>query len=146
MLNSITVRDQIDTSSPRDLRHYKLCYNANPSLCHGQAVSASGSRIKLLRSIKECRDSSEAVCWAPTTFRWTDQDSVAYRFDSTDSLNAGSGGVEVGGSKVADVDGDGRADIVWFRRSDPACPGANRLRIGYGDRIESGSKRGASTR
>jgi RHS repeat-associated protein len=125
-LESIEVRDQVD-SSPRVLRYYRLDYQQ----------SGSGSRYRVLRSITECRDATQSVCYRPTAFRWSDQDGVNYSFDTHDLFPGLGGNARIGAYRLGDVDGDGRLDIVWFRRDDPACPGANRLRVGFGDRVDS---------
>ncbi len=134
-LSSVEVRDQID-SFPQTLRFYQLNYSQ----------SGSGSRFSLLRSISECRDNPapsgvpdpSVVCYRPTAFRWSDAEGVGFRFDTQD-ITAGSGtNARVGPSRLGDIDGDGRTDVLWFRRDDPACSGGNRLRVGFGDRTESG--------
>ena len=147
VLRSIEVKDQIDTANSRTLRFYRLCYgtvNCN----QGDKISTSGSRFRMLRSVVECRTNPvpggiadpNAVCYRPTVFRWSDEDGVAHRFDGPD-LDAGSGNnARVGGARLGDIDGDGRTDVVWFRRDDPACPSGNRLRVGYGDRVEVGGQ------
>lgn len=137
VLRSVEVKDQID-SFPRTLRFYELTYS----------TSTSGSRYRLLRSIQECRTDPSpnavpdpnAICYRPTTFHWTDQDGTGYSLDTQDGQVGSGANARVGSSRLGDLDGDGRMDLVWFRRDDPSCSGTNRLRVGFGDRIESGGQ------
>jgi len=137
VLRSVEVKDQID-SFPRTVRFYDLTYS----------TSTSGSRHRLLRSIQECRTDPSpnavpdpnAICYRPTTFKWTDEDGVIYSLDTADGQVGSGANARVGSSRLGDLDGDGRMDLVWFRRDDPSCSGTNRLRVGFGDRSESGGQ------
>ena len=130
-LTSIEVKDQID-SSPRRLRYYKLAYEN----------SASGSNVRVLRSVTECRDDPAAVpttaCYRPTAFTWSDQQGVTHAFATADTFTTIGETRNLVSSRVGDIDGDGRQDLVWFRGSDTLCPSANRLMVSFADRQEAG--------
>jgi len=124
-LTGVLVEDQIDTS-PRTLRYYKP----------GYATSASGSGARILTSIKECRDASEAVCYPPTTFTWS---GARYRFEtSSEQTPSGPNFSNLVSYKFGDVDGDGRLDMVWWKNSD-GCPNStSRLYVSFGDKNAAG--------
>ncbi|PKM09593.1 MAG: hypothetical protein CVV17_00365, partial [Gammaproteobacteria bacterium HGW-Gammaproteobacteria-7] len=102
------------------VRFYRLNF---PRLGTGLVRSPSGSGAVQLNSIKECRDETEAVCLAPTVFEWS---QAKHEFVSTETpagLQNGSMD-KFEGLKFADIDGDGRQDMVWAKNgksSDP-CP------------------------
>ncbi len=92
------------------LRRYDLAYE--PAL-------SSGGRSRLA-SIKEC-GAGGTDCLAPTTFEW--QDGIA----GTSAVNAFSAQVPVQVAipheqawNLADIDGDGRNDILWAGGTDAA--------------------------
>lgn len=78
------------------------------------ATSVSGSGFDTLTSLQECRDSSRAVCVAPTSFNWSAASNgfttasawITSLFPSTKYLES---------LKFGDVDGDGRQDLVWLQ-------------------------------
>lgn len=135
-LVGIEVKDLIDTGSPRTLRYYKPTYT----------TTVSGSGVRLMRSIKECRSDPvidpNAVCYRPTTFNWSDQDGVTYGLGTADTMTNVGETRDLVSSRIGDVDGDGRADLVWFRSagsSHPTCANGNVTQISFADRQESGS-------
>lgn len=91
-------------------RFYQLTY----------AASASGSGLATMTGLQECRDSTKAVCMAPTAFAWS---QGKYEFATTEPatvLPTSSSSFE--GFKLADVDGDGRQDMVYFKDAwDSSC-------------------------
>jgi RHS repeat-associated protein len=96
-------------SGPTTIRHYRLSYG----------TSVSGSAERLLTQLQECADESPgAVCYRPTTFTWSSaQARLTSEFvgDVPDTTQFKS-------SKLGDVDGDGRLDLVWFENQ-PALAG-----------------------
>jgi hypothetical protein len=95
-LNSITV-----TNGSTVVRHYALTY----------ALSPSGSGATTLTQVQECRDASLATCYRPTSFEWS---LARHEFaPGTAVPDVGWGSAEdFRGMKFADLDGDGRQDIV----------------------------------
>jgi len=120
-LHGITVSDS--TQSPSTLRYYRLNYTP----------SASGSQFQQLTSLRECRDSGMTVCYPATQFTWS-----AANFSFVDDTNLQSQNSptfdKLAGYKIADVDGDGRQDVV-FAVNDGKC-GANisSIYVGFLDR------------
>lgn len=106
-LDSITSR-----SGSADIRHYRLAYQ----------ISGSGSGHRLLTSLTECSNRlGSAVCYRPTVFAYTQAQS---RFIGS-SESAFPNTTQFKSSKLGDVDGDGRLDLVWFdnRTAEPGhCP------------------------
>ncbi|MDZ4324710.1 MAG: VCBS repeat-containing protein, partial [Pseudomonas sp.] len=95
------------------VRHYRLSYG----------TSVSGSGAQTLTSVAECRDASLSVCLAPTVFSWS---QARHEFATADNVSGIANGSldKFEGLKFADVDGDGRQDLVWAKNgksSDP-CP------------------------
>ncbi len=139
LLESIVVKDQIDLplASQRTLRFYRFCYSSNQAGCVGTETSMSGSRAKLLRSIQECRDESMSVCYRPTVFSWTDQLGVKSAFETGDTSSTVGETRNLVSSRIGDVDGDGRMDIVWFRSAGsthPTCSNKRYLVVSFADR------------
>lgn len=101
-------------------RHYNLTYAASPS----------GSRLGVLTRLQECRDNSTgAVCMRPTDFAWS---SGKYEFATTEPatvLPTSSSSFE--GFKLADVDGDGRQDMVYFKDAWDSSCGTEYLYVVY---------------
>ncbi|KAB8189476.1 hypothetical protein FKV24_009355 [Lysobacter maris] len=97
-------------SSADQARYYKLSY----------ATSVSGSGFENLSSFKECRDSSENVCLAPTQFTWS---AGRHEFSTSNAWNPGIFGSasKFRGMKLGDVNGDGRPDLVWLKDGGSSC-------------------------
>ncbi|HWU70722.1 MAG TPA: FG-GAP-like repeat-containing protein, partial [Pseudoxanthomonas sp.] len=77
------------------------------------AAGVSGSGLAEMTGLKECRDNTQVVCAASTAFAWS---QGKYEFATTEPatiLPTSSSGFE--GFKLADVDGDGRQDMVYFK-------------------------------
>lgn len=106
----VAVRSESDGAQ---LRHYRLDY----------APSASGSGMDTLVAVQECRDATQAVCVAPTTFAWS---QARAEFSTKEyPANLPFGSIEKWrGFKQGDVDGDGRQDIVYIKEGSAgeACP------------------------
>ena len=105
------------------LRRYDLTY---------EAALSSGGRSRLA-SIKEC-GAGGTDCMASTTFEW--QDGIA----GTSAVNAFSAQVPVQVAmpheqawNLADIDGDGRNDILWASGTDAASL-TIRYRLSVSDR------------
>jgi RHS repeat-associated protein len=96
-----------------ELRYYQLNY----------ATSVSGSGHDTLASVRECRDSTLAVCYEPTTFTWSTGRNEFATKEYPTNLPTGSA-VKFRGMKQGDVDGDGRLDIVYLKegQSGSSCP------------------------
>jgi len=92
-------------------RHYALTYS----------TSASGSQHDLLTSIQECRDSSKAVCMAPTTFAWS---GGRHEFATVEKpANLTLANDHIRGFKTGDINGDGRQDLAVLYLAGSGCVG-----------------------
>lgn len=107
------------TSSSTMMRYYGLTYG----------TSASGSGAQQLQKVTECRDNSQAVCFPPTVFTWS---PATYSF-ATDTAQSGPNFSNLVSYKVADIDGDGRQDIVWAT-NDGSCGSNSRINVSFLDR------------
>ncbi len=106
------------------MRWYKLSY----------AASASGTGEDTLTSLKECRDSSETVCYPATSFAWT---SATQNYDST-GFRTDTGLEKMIDYRLGDVDGDGRLDLVYVRDTGGGCP-SNVINVRFAVRAANGS-------
>ncbi|MBR0346647.1 MAG: hypothetical protein IJI03_15460, partial [Rudaea sp.] len=109
------------------LRYYELAYQS----------SLSGSQFQQLRQVQECRDSSKAVCFAPTKFTWsaaqnTLQPGTKYQSQSGPNFTS------FAGYKIADIDGDGRQDFVWAVNDNACGSGKSSIYVGFLDRTAGG--------
>jgi RHS repeat-associated protein len=107
-LDSITATT---TDSATAARRYELSYR----------VSASGTAQRLLESVKECAGIDGSHCRAPTMFTWSEQGNSFSQSTDFDEDNF----AKYVGSKLGDVDGDGRLDLVWIDDTDARpseCP------------------------
>ncbi len=122
-LTDVTVQDS--TAASPTLRYYQLTYG----------TSVSGSNAQQLRQIQECRDSSLSVCFPPTLFTW----SNAVNSFSPDSAQTQSGPdfTNLVSYKIADLDGDGRQDLVWAKNGDATCGSNSRIYVSFLDRTVS---------
>ncbi len=138
-LIGVEIRDQIDTGSPRTLRYLKPGYSR----------TLSGEGGERIRSMRECREnpdvSPQTPCYAPTEFTWTDTTDgvtpeVRHGFETADSFTDAGFTTGKVASRIGDVDGDGRMDLVWFREETSGCPaGSNsKLQVSFGERREVG--------
>ena len=93
------------TFDANQARHYALAY----------ATSVSGSGARTLTSIRECRDSTQAVCLPQTSFAWA---PILNGFYSTDMISNTAGFDGVASLRLGDVDGDGLTDVAWFSASE----------------------------
>jgi hypothetical protein len=119
-LASVSVTDASHASNSA-LRYYKLTYQ----------TSASGSGFAEVSQITECRDSTMAVCFPPTTFTWAGATTrqISEGTQTISGLNLAA----LVGYKVADIDGDGRQDFA-FAVNDNACgSGKSSIYVGFLD-------------
>lgn len=106
------------------MRWYKLGYIA----------SASGTGEDTLTTLKECRDSSETVCYPATSFTWT---NATQNYDST-GFRTDTGLEDMVDFRLGDVDGDGRLDLVYVRDTGGGCP-SNVINVRFAVRAANGS-------
>ncbi|MCU7375867.1 hypothetical protein PEC18_34955 [Paucibacter sp. O1-1] len=129
-LEAVSVEDEIDTATPRALRYYILDYVRSPS----------GNPGDVLQAITECSDASRSVCYRPTRFQWS---TARYHFaPSTDQIGSGADFNGLVSYRLGDVDGDGRLDVVGWKR-DATCGGTSsaphsRLIVGFSDHDAAG--------
>ncbi|MEJ1250368.1 FG-GAP-like repeat-containing protein, partial [Denitratimonas tolerans] len=118
-LSSITVIG--DIASGQQARHYALAYS----------TSVSGSGARTLTSIRECRDSTQAVCLPQTSFAWA---PILNGFYSTDMISNTAGFDGLASLRLGDVDGDGLTDVAWFS----ASGNSSQLQVSFGEINGSG--------
>ena len=123
-LDAVVMEDEPGFS--RMLRYYRLLYQ----------TSVSGSNLRQLQSLQECRDGSLAVCYPPTKFTWSEAiNHFVTAENQSFPLPSGTGGEpQTKDSRIADIDGDSRPDLAFWR-TDAACPnGQYRLFVIFADR------------
>ncbi len=134
-LASITSCGTMGCAGAEQTRHYVLTY----------AASTSGSNLDTLIGLQECRDSTAAVCAAPTSFLWS---QGKYEFATQEApANLSLDISTFAGFKNGDLDGDGRSDLVYLRMGSSNCAtnfivtalsvldGANRPAFGGGGNL-----------
>ncbi|MEG3791938.1 FG-GAP-like repeat-containing protein, partial [Lysobacter sp. CCNWLW3] len=129
-LDSITstVDDDYD-GSYATVRHYALTY-------------AYGSSAQTLTQLRECNDSAQQICAAPTSFNWsqsyTDSRGFFETQESSGSIPNGSL-IKFEGLKFGDIDGDGRQDLVWIKdgQTGEAC-GTESIYVAFSRQDPSG--------
>ena len=98
------------------------CSTANQARFYelGYGTSTSGSGLEMLVSVLECRDSSKAVCAAPTTLTWS---SGKYEFATNESTANPSGLTtdNFRSFKLGDINGDGRLDMALLYQAGSGC-------------------------
>ncbi|KRD39242.1 hypothetical protein ASE35_02430 [Lysobacter sp. Root916] len=129
-LDSITSTvDDDDNGSYTTARHYTLTY-------------AYGSAAQTLTQLRECNDSAQLVCAAPTNFTWsqsyTDSRGFFETQESSGSIPNGSL-IKFEGLKFGDIDGDGRQDLVWIKdgQTGEAC-GTESIYVAFSRQDPSG--------
>lgn len=112
-LRSVTVwglnNNNVDGANPdeaRIARRYQLDYTD----------FSTGSRASLLTSLKECapNPSGGEVCYPPTRLDWGAAPTQGFPATGSTGSYASSMGFVVD-SKVGDINGDGRQDLVWVQ-------------------------------
>lgn len=112
ILNSITSCATIACGTAEQARQYLLTY----------APAASGANLDTLIGLQECRDSTGAVCAAPTSFAWT---QGRYEFATQETpANLVMDISSFSGFKFGDLNGDGRSDLVYLRSGTVNCAGS----------------------
>ena len=108
-LQSVMSCATIACSVADQARYYRLLY----------APSPSGSTLDGLTSIQECRDQGMGVCLDPTVFTWS---TAKHEFATSESpTGLPAVGSAFRGYKLADIDGDGRQDLVYLRDGNVNC-------------------------
>ncbi|HZP86967.1 MAG TPA: SpvB/TcaC N-terminal domain-containing protein, partial [Burkholderiales bacterium] len=125
---SVTVQDNAAPGGSQVVRYYDLK--------DGYAASPSGSGLQVLSKIRECRDSTMTVCYPWTTFTWS-QANYALTSAAT-TTQTGPDFTKLVAYKLADVDGDGRTDVVFAVDSDSHCPNGSAIYVGFSDINSSG--------
>ncbi|WP_448245172.1 FG-GAP-like repeat-containing protein [Pseudoxanthomonas mexicana] len=104
-LESITSCGAMGCGASEQVRHYLLTYQP----------AYSGNRQDNLIGLQECRDSTAAVCAAPTAFAWSNGRHELATVEQPADLPFGNIDLHKG-FKLGDVDGDGRTDMVHLRQ------------------------------
>ncbi|NOR21036.1 MAG: hypothetical protein GQ538_13220, partial [Xanthomonadales bacterium] len=102
LLRSILSEGRLQASSAlQDLRFYALEYEDD------------GVGRKILTTLTECRSSSRSTCYQPTRFSWLKSESM---IDTAATVQSGLlPKSTLSGLLLADVSGDGRADILYTK-------------------------------
>jgi RHS repeat-associated protein len=121
----LTRIESVGTTATEYLRVYHLKYQDSVS-----------SNRKQLRRIDECADlrdaetDATAICYAPTTFTWSAATGNLQTTDTTDFQFTGYADNLMRGTKFADINGDGRSELVWVENVDMgSCNGKKRLKF-----------------
>ncbi|MHB8743911.1 MAG: FG-GAP-like repeat-containing protein [Sulfuricaulis sp.] len=112
------------TNNGTMMRYYALAYQ----------TSASGSGLQQLSQVQECRDNYRTVCFPATTFAWS-QANYSYVADTVQTNGPSFNNIV--GYKIADIDGDGRQDLVYALDGDSNCPGVSAIYVGFLDQTAS---------
>ena len=100
----------------------------------GYQVSAAGNQLDLLRSVKECANAAQTICLPATTFDWFEGKQQFIDKHQHGQTEFGA----LADSRIGDLDGDGRMDLVWIHNvSTQACP-TNRIVVSRGERLPNG--------
>jgi RHS repeat-associated protein len=99
---------RIESSGPDDLGITRLArvYRLDPA-----TTADSGSGVRRLGAITEC-SGDEASCYKPTYFSWS---TAANSLTTTTQATTLPNFTGMTNSKLGDVDGDGRLDMVWLK-------------------------------
>lgn len=125
LLTGIRIEAEKRDSLFETLRNYKLTYEAVPN----------GGRRARLRQVLECapqRNADDVIqsgetCYAPTRFTWADLPGT--REVTTVTGDPRAFFKSLSSLKYGDIDGDGRADVVWL--ADPSSNAPDFLRMAY---------------
>jgi hypothetical protein len=80
----------------------------------GYGASSSDAPLSRLLSVQECNDSAATVCYPATAFAWTIPLAGFSNTLAVNQMSVFETEIPVF-SKPADVDGDGKADLVWVQ-------------------------------
>jgi hypothetical protein len=106
------------------MRWYRLHFDPSPS----------GTGEDTLTWLKECRDSSEQICYPRTDFTWT---AAVQNFQST-GFRTDTGLEKLIDFRLGDIDGDGRMDLVYARDTGGSCP-SNVINVRFAARNVAGA-------
>lgn len=112
-LDSITVCSTIACGAAAQARHYVLTY----------ATSVSNSARETLTSLKECRDSTQGVCMAPTAFEWSLAKNELLTSEVTNPNTITTDPYK--GFKFGDINGDGFQDMALLYKAGVGCTGGS---------------------
>ena len=112
-LDSITVCSTIACATADQARHYVLTY----------ATSISNSSRETLTSLKECRDNTQGVCMAPTTFEWSLAKNELLTSEITNPNTITTDPYK--GFKFGDINGDGFQDMALLYKAGVGCTGGS---------------------
>ncbi|MBT8069577.1 MAG: VCBS repeat-containing protein, partial [Gammaproteobacteria bacterium] len=100
LLQSIRSQGRVDANSPlQDLRFYQLTYDAD------------GVGRAILTELTECRSALRNTCYQPTRFEWLKSESTIDTAATV--INGLLPKNSLSGLLLADVSGDGRADLLF---------------------------------
>jgi hypothetical protein len=88
----------------QEVRYYQM----------GFQKSLSGSNLDQLNTLRECSNSGMVVCYSPTTFDWSVARNQLATSETPTDIDIGSND-KFEGYQLADIDGDGRQDMVWLQ-------------------------------
>jgi RHS repeat-associated protein len=103
LLQSIRLQSRLQAGNPlEDLRFYQLKYDED------------GVGRQILTTLTECRSASRTICYPPTRFEWLKSES---------EINTSAAALDnllpkrtLSGMLLADVNGDGRPDLVYTQK------------------------------
>ncbi|MEO5625681.1 MAG: RHS repeat-associated core domain-containing protein [Dokdonella sp.] len=134
-LTTVTVQGPFNSGAGADtlttVRTYHLAY-----------ATPTASQLPLLTSIKECAPGgSGEVCYPSTTFAWNNAAASSQGFTAAPvSTSYGSALNFAVDYKIADINGDGRQDLVWLKDGscDSTGSGATRFQMMVSMRTDAG--------
>lgn len=112
-LDSVTVCATITCATSDQARHYVLTYG----------TTVSNSARDILNSLKECRDNTQGVCMAPTTFEWSQAKNELTTSEITTPNTITTDPYK--GFKFGDINGDGFQDMALLYKAGVGCTGGS---------------------
>ncbi len=120
------LRDVTVSAQGHAVRYYRTDYQFTLASPHTRVMS----------QLEECLDDTASVCLSPTTFGITPGQTAF----SDASSPAGLSFAGLSSYKLADVDGDGRQDIVWIGNVDDADCKYSKVFVSYSQLDDSGKQ------